>query len=1603
MRKWVDKLKWKKIVQNLLRLSLVVLIVCLALVIGINIPAVQSFLAGKVIKGIREKSGTAISLKSVAVALPNSVLINNLYVQDLKGDTLICMESLKVKVGLFKLLRNQLSVYSAELDNAVIHLTREDTAQGYNYQYLVDYFVKSGEREKSDTADQVKTIWHFDVEEILLNQLHFTFKDHSSGIDLGIDLEKFHAKVDKIDLSDQLISIQEVLLKNATIKFARSLSAGRGESHLAPGTIPEPLRKGDAKQQSRSYFPDWNISLHQLSVEGSNFMFDQQSDSERNHLSIHQLNAAVQDIKLSEQGVRSVIDQISFEEGNGLKLKKLKGEIELTKEKVEIQNLQLATSFSEILGDGKIEYSNLESLTSDIGNCHVSIDLKRLKLAASDLLLFVPGLSGNKYFKALASSGLLLSGNVNGRLNDLSIGGLDLSILKETRLQLNGKIKGLPEYKRSSIDATIDRLSTSRGDLFQLVDPNAFKGVNIPHSMNLTGRTIGTMDSFRADATMATSFGKLTAAVFYSQQAVANRDSFEVDFSVNNLNAGAIIGDSLAGRITATGKVAGSGSGFALNSLSCSAGLHILEAEYNNYTYSNLKADGRIYNGLVNVNASSMDSALKFNLAADADLRDPRMKFTTRLDLLKLDLQALKFSKSKLDFQTNLSAKLDFTDHTSAESTVEMNNTQLSGETKAIPLKLIHLHALSEEDSLNFHVQSDLADLNMSGKINPKNLAGIFQSAYKKYLGLPDAGESFPESILYFQATVKSQNIIKGYFPALKNLDIKRLNGSYKGVNNQLNINAEITSVVYDKLHLDSLRLSIHGENDSLSMDFGLAKMAYDSLVLRNLRIKEKVKGGLIISSVQVNDQFGKPKYRFANEIDYKPELYKIRFLPEGLTLNGTPWRIEKENLLQFENGFFTAQQFSFKNGNQSLELQAMGNTKKLRFSEFELSNISNILSFKGKENLINGLLSGEVALTDEGELPLVNADILISQFAMLDSVMGKLSCELKMTREKLDVNAKLEDNQNNISLIGQINQLSGTPNLDLKALLRINEPHHFERLSLGYVSEVRGKISGDLAIRGTTAKPDIDGYLSFYNTIFNINSLNLQAKLANERLQIDGKGIHLNDFIVEDARQKRLILNGDLLTNNSNSLNYNLHIEAKDFQPMNSTSADNPVFFGILNMDNDIRLTGELRNPKIEADVKINSSTNLTLVMPGDELKLVSSEGIVKFRNASNLSDTVEIAKQADYVTDSIISKLSGIDLRMNLEVSPDAKFRLDINPKSGDYLAISGSAKLNVSTNTSGSQSITGVFEVKKGDYQLSFFGLVKKSFSILPGSTVSWSGRPMEAEVELTAGYSVRSSSVALMSNETSGMSEAEKNAFKERLPYEVKLHIRGFPAKPDIRFEIDLPDKYLAENPLIATKLEKLNSDEKTSELNKQVFALLVTGGFIADSSADPSAGSSATSIATTAARNSVNGILADQMNNFSSRYINNVDVNFGLTSYENYGGGSSDIRTDLDIQLSKKMFNNRLTVEAQGSFDLSGDKKSTGTSTEKTNGEVGVIYQLTKNNEFKVKVYYKNIYDMFEGELTCSGLALIHEKEYDSLRKKKNQEKARKRFIDRNFK
>jgi len=167
---------WNRGIRIFLRVFAFVFLIVVFLLIAINIPLVQTFIAGKFIKSIREKTGTEISLRSVKIALPNSVKITDLFLTDKDADTLLYLHSLSIDVSLFGLLRNEVAIKSLSLENVVANIQRPNPEEPFNFRFLLDVFAPEVP-VKPDTAIKKRKPWLIKVNDVSLQHIRACFFD----------------------------------------------------------------------------------------------------------------------------------------------------------------------------------------------------------------------------------------------------------------------------------------------------------------------------------------------------------------------------------------------------------------------------------------------------------------------------------------------------------------------------------------------------------------------------------------------------------------------------------------------------------------------------------------------------------------------------------------------------------------------------------------------------------------------------------------------------------------------------------------------------------------------------------------------------------------------------------------------------------------------------------------------------------------------------------------------------------------------------------------------------------------------------------------------------------------------------------------------------------------------------------------------------------------------------------------------------------------------------------------------------------------------------------------------------------------------------------
>jgi len=1653
-----------------------VLVILLLLMVGlINLPTVQTFITQKITERIKTDYNLDIRVGGVNIAIPNTLSLDDVFVADQQGDTLLFLASLDVDVRLLALLNNTVNVSYLKLETLKAKVERGPPGEDFNFQFIIDAFAGDDAETPADTA--AATPWDIKLGHLVFTDIYAKYYDATLGFDALLDLGNLDVEMKEADLAAMRFLVDEIKLENTQARYVQwevadnttentanldstssslpdigfnrlSLnnidlrfrdSTSKMEASLVLGDFYVEAKHIDLNQQiidlheiniqntqashvmasettsaktdtlktqtpantktKLAFAGGWKVALDELMTENLDLDYNDVSMAKSkgildyNHLQLSDLNLQIDDIVLNDEEVRAKVERVSFLESGGFNLTKLAANLELTHQEVKLQELVFESEKSKLTGDFRAGFNDIEALSSQSGETALDINLSPSRLNTNEMFYLAGITPRDSLYRQYRNLNIRLAASLEGKIDKLHIRRFEVGTLAQTQVVSHGMVRNITKPELMQFDMVVDKLKTGRRDLLRLLDTAIFAGINIPDTIRIKANAAGKVDSINAGISLASNFGNMEAKAFYQAPGKSKPDSVWLFVNSEKLDVGRFLGDTSLGVVSLTSTILG--GGFQSGAIIARVQGVVAEAEFNGYSYNNIAFEGGIRKDTFDLVLNSTDPNLDFSLDASGTIDTTGIRAQSQLSIKLLNLKALHFTSQNIALQSDIALDIDYVSVEDMTGEIDITNARLLMDEDLVSFEPITIKPELSPDSTILIVDSEILELDFKSNYAYTEIAEAMQAAARKYLGLADTVGLEPDKWIAFNMDFKLPDNIRTYLtPGLESIRFDTVFGSYQSNNNRLKFDLGISEVHYDGIELENFNIDLDGINDSIEISAGFDRLAYDTLATGKFAMDEIINKGKMKSILSFSDIEGNPEYFLKNEIYFSDTAIRIAVADSGLMLNGERWETRPDNFLLISDAGIFTRDFIFRHKEQKIEVLGGAATDSIIMENFELANLLNILGTRSEKNAVEGKLNLNLALPRLDTLAGVAADISIDDFVFLQTPIGKLKFNLSESEENLNLFFSLVNNKNSITAEGVIEKSVSPQNLDIDLGLNIDDPEWFEAFSLGEISQTEGRISGKIKVLGNTESPEIEGLLQFNNTRMRIDQLNLMAHFNKETIRFNNQGIVFDKFTIEDVNSNSLVLDGRLLTSNYQDFAFDLHVNASNFQAINSTKKDNETFYGSLILDAIIHLNGDMDLPVVDADITIKEGTDLSYELPGSEIEMVSSEGVVYFDSPASGFDTLFVSQKSENITDSILSKFQGIDLSAKLEIDSKSRFTMVIDPHSGDYAWVSGSALLNFTMDPSGSQTLTGVYEVSDGEYQLSFYGLVKRTFKFRPGSSIAWSGNIMDANLDFTAKHIVKTNSLALVMNESTGLTDAEQNAFRQRLPYEVLLNLKGFISEPDVSFNITLPDKYLVNYPAVASKLTMLNSGQNDSELNKQVFALLVTGSFLADSPFASTGGGGLESFATTAARNSVNGILADQLNKLSNKYVKGVELNFGLTSYENYSASSSDVRTELDVQVSKKLLNDRLTIEASGSFDVEGERQYTGGNTSYSNGEFSATYALTENGEYKLKAYRENAYDLFDGEVAYSGVAFIIEKSFNALFKRRNDKKQK---------
>ncbi|MDR3711804.1 MAG: translocation/assembly module TamB domain-containing protein [Puia sp.] len=754
-----------------------------------------------------------------------------------------------------------------------------------------------------------------------------------------------------------------------------------------------------------------------------------------------------------------------------------------------------------------------------------------------------------------------------------------------------------------------------------------------------------------------------------------------------------------------------------------------------------------------------------------------------------------------------------------------------------------------------------------------------------------------------------------------------------------------------------------------------------------------------LYTSLLLKDEKTKDRYRLSGQLNRLPGGWKFLLNPDSLLLNYDRWQVSRDNYLQTDSSGIVVNDFVISHNDESLKVNSItpkpglsagpGSPIDIVFRNFQISTLS---KFANQDSLlVDGVLNGKADIKDLTTRPVFTSDLKIENLSYQQDTIGDLAVKVNnVEANTFATDLSVTGHDNDLRVTGKY--YTGESRMDLKLDMRQVNLFSVKPFAAGQLKDIRGLLKGQLAISGTPDKPVVNGDLHFENALITPEISGEPLKLSNDNIEFDADGFNFSQFSMQDSAGNKAIIDGNVYTKDYRDYRFDVSLNAVNFRLVNAPAASNRQFYGALNMDASANISGDISSLKVLGGLRVNRKTDFFFVLPGSDPEIVDRAGVVRFIDKAHPGDTL-VNQAALMGMRAANAEIKGMDISLNIETDSNAVFTMVLDERTGDQLTARGRSNLVFGMDKSGKIDLTGGYEVESGSYNLSL-DVLKRKFDIQHGSTITWTGDPTTAILDLTATYAANTPSIDLIANEMAGRSETEINKFKQKLPFLVTLKMEGELLKPKITFDITLPTNILALWPDVDQKLQQIRGEE--SELNKQVFALLLLNRFVGDDPLQSAAGGGA-SVGNMAFQ-SASQILTSQLDQLAGSLIKGVDIHFDLNNQQDYSTGTEQDYTELNVSVSKRLFNDRIQVNVGSNFDVMG----TGNPNQNASnlaGDVAVDYKLTKDGRYMLRAYRKNQYEaVLEGQVVETGVSFIltfdynHFKELFKTREQKQERK-----------
>ncbi|QQS28594.1 MAG: translocation/assembly module TamB domain-containing protein [Sphingobacteriales bacterium] len=1543
----------------------------------INRPATQTFLIRKALTAIGETYGIEATVGKINIRFFNRIEIDQLYLSDQQSDTLVYIRHLDLHIPLWSLLKKQIVIDELSLSDSYLNIYRNKSETAFNY----DFFLSGESTSSSQTYNDTLPVW-LHLNKLNLTNTRVSYNDIPGGQQLSTTLKRLSVAFEDIDLNQSHFALKNLLLDDAEIQVAihqpDSLTLAKLPARTQPATDAS-----ENKAEIQLFVKNTDLESICLSYEDNTQNASDHEGIDFARIHLNDFNGNVKDLYFTADTLSFAMNNFAFSEHSGFVCKNLSAQVQYQPTGLGLNDFYFETPQSEIRAGLTLVYPDTEAFTSSPDLVDISLDLPQLTLNTNDLRFFYPEIDKISYIQShnqTFNTSLILHGTLDDLMlnefafqcgnNRMDIDQLHLKHPTNTA-QLNFFAKGL-------------KVISSAADLQTLVDPSLIpEQLNPLGEFSLSGNIQGGMTKIAANLHLSSEAGQADTETTLWME---NIPRYKGQISLKEFEAGKIAGfDSIIGKLTL--QTIFDLEGTELATLFGTANLNIDEASLMGYNYQKTNADFVFNQNIIETSLFLGDKNAAAEIKTFVNLRTDMPELNTSANIKHLNTSALGLYQWDYAFRGNLNAKLSGNHTDNISGTLSVSDAGfIKNETIEVLNSLKIDIDQSNEANTFINLISDIADLQVQGNFKPTQVAsGLFRCLNRYYQIFPDTvSKLIPLQQIEFSLKTKQVDLLQNMFvPGLKRLDSCLIKGNFDEVDNKISLTTDIDYVEYENYKIEQVNLDLNNQNNRITSQLILNNLHIKSdtttTILPEITLATNIANDSLLLGVRVMSDETTTALSLSDFlVALEKDEFVIELLDEALILNNHLWEIQKGNLVRIQPKGILVNRFKlgYGNGQITISNKEAGDVMSpllIKITDFEINDLAQLASLDSLN--LSGRLTGDIEIAEPMGNLSATAGFQFTDLLFSGIQLNKAELTTAYNQSgKIPVDFAVSDGMLEGSVRGNYNLNQPEKALDFNLFVKSFDLSSLEQFVQGTASDLKGYLSGNLQIKGSTDAPELKGGLELNNSTVKVDMTNSSYSLEALKLEFEQNAITLKPAVITDQAGGKLSLHGQFLHKNFEDIGINFQANGKNLQLMNTKSAvEGMPVYGVLNGNLEVKVSGTEKQPDIKVFFETGNHTDLYMTVPESTTEIKKSELVVFGSQDPEIdAEMQKSAEEAQTAQPVSLKPPFKYDLTLKLTATNEARINIIMDPAAGDQITCSGDGDITVDTNETGNLVVAGDYTIQNGSYQMTLQDVIKRRFEIEKGSTLNFAGDPMDSRFNITAIYEPQTSVYEMVSEFSDQLSEEEISKLKRRQPVQVALNIKGTIAAPKLTFNILLPKLQDEPNPLLERKLAQIRENE--TELNKQSFGLIMFNRFI------PAGGAPtlATPDAESMIYSSLSKMVSDQLNNMAGKYVKGMEI---MVNVEADGTGD-DRNRELQYGVSQSLFNERITVQIGGTVALDDQQQNNSGLAP----DVAIEYKITKDGKVKGRVFRKDRYhQLSQLYRPTTGIGISYKKKFGKFK------------------